>query len=153
MSKGLHILAILCLISCNQPDLAADEKAIRELLKKEQQAHLEKNIDLLLSNGTPETIVVNRGIVSVPTEEQNRARFTHYFGSVNFIKWEDTADPIIRFSDDSSLAYAIIQKQVILTLKDDVTAKPDTTDFAWMSVWRKMDGKWKMESIVSTNKP
>ncbi len=153
MSRGLRIFSIICLISCGKPDLAADEKAIRELLKKEQQAHLEKDIDLLLSNGTPETIVVNRGIVSVPTEEQNTARFTNYFGSVNFIKWEDTADPIIRFSDDASLAYAIIQKQVILTFIDDVTAKPDTTDFAWVSIWRKMNGKWKMESVVSTNKP
>lgn len=151
--SAISLLCFLFLISCIKPDHASDEKAIREFLKREQQAHLEKNVDLLFANGLSGITVVNRGTVSKPTDEETRNRFNSYFENVNFIKWEDTADPIIRFSDDSTLAYAIIQKQVILTLKEDVTAKPDTTDFAWISIWRKTNGKWKMESIASTNKP
>ena len=153
MRPGIVILFLLLLTSCGKPDHASDEKAILEFLKREQQAHLEKNVDLLFANGLSGITVVSQGTVSNPTDEETRKRFNSYFESVNFIKWEDTADPIIRFSDDASLAYTIIQKQVILTLKEDVTAKPDTTDFAWISIWRKANGKWKMESMASTKKP
>jgi hypothetical protein len=149
----LILLSSLFLLSCDKPNLDLEEKAILRLLKNEQRAHLEKNADLLISNGVPGSFMVNRGEVSQPTDKEISDRFNRYFGSVNFLKWEDTANPIIRFSDDASLAYAIIQKQVILTRKEDVTSKPDTTDFAWISIWRKANGKWKMESMASTNKP
>ena len=149
----IQCLSILFLFSCSKPNLELEEKAIRELLNNEQRAHLEKNVDLLISNGVSGSLMVNRGEISQPTDKEISDRFSSYFGSVNFLKWEDTAKPIIRFSDDASLAYTIIQKQVILTRKEDVTAKPDTTDFAWISIWRKANGKWKMESMASTNKP
>ena len=63
------------------------------------------------------------------------------------------AEPVIRLSDDGSLAYAIIQKQVILSRSDSL-GKPiiDTTDYAWISVYRKQKGEWKVECNVSTNK-
>ena len=113
MRPGIVILFLLLLTSCGKPDHASDEKAILEFLKREQQAHLEKNVDLLFANGLSGITVVSQGTVSNPTDEETRKRFNSYFESVNFIKWEDTADPIIRFSDDASLAYSIIQNVVL----------------------------------------
>lgn len=80
-------------------------------------------------------------------------RISKYFGSVQFIKWDDTAEPIIRFSDDGSLAYAIVQKDVIVTYPDSTgNAVNDTTHYAWSSIYRKQNGQWKVECNISTNK-
>lgn len=128
-----------------------EERKIRALLKQEQTAHLTKDVNLFTSGFADGMIGVNRGQVTRHSEAQYKERFTQYFNAVEFIKWEDVADPIIRFSDDQSLAYAIIQKQVIVRSKD--TNQTDTTDFAWISVFRKQDGEWKTECNVSTNKP
>ncbi len=72
---------------------------------------------------------------------------------MEFIKWDDIAEPIIKFSNDHTLAYVIVQKQVILETKDS-TGKTaiDTTNFAWTSIYRKQQNEWKLECNISTNK-
>lgn len=150
--KYFCLIPIMFLISCSLPDTTADEQAIREILRQDQQAHLQKNVELLLSNSALDFIEVNRGLVKKPTHEDTTARFSNYFNSVNFIKWEDTADPIIRFSEDRLMAYTILQKEVITTPITNLSVQPDTTEFTWISVMRKVDGKWKVECIASTNK-
>ena len=70
-----------------------------------------------------------------------------------FIKWDDVAEPVIQFSDDGTLAYAIIQKLVILSYPDSSGKKfIDTTNYAWASIYRKQKGEWKVECNISTNK-
>ena len=54
---------------------------------------------------------------------------------------------------NASLAYAIVQKQVILSYADSPGKKLiDTTDYAWATIYRKKVGEWKAECNVSTNK-
>ena len=85
------------------------------------------------------------GEVSVSTIDEHKARLKNYFDNFEFVKWEDKVSPIIKLSDDGKMAYAIIQKQVIVTLKETNFMTPDTTDFAWISILRKTDGQWKIE--------
>ncbi|MEI9809653.1 MAG: hypothetical protein WDO16_18320 [Bacteroidota bacterium] len=107
------------IISCsNKADLAKEEKLIRSILQTERKAHFDRNADLFVSLFADSMISVNKGKVTVKSREENKKRFGSYFGSVEFIKWDDTADPIIRFSDDGTLAYAIVQKLVIVTYPD-----------------------------------
>lgn len=150
----LIILTFECFISCTQkPDLVKEETAIRNLLQQERKAHFDRNTDLFIQEFAESMIQVNRGVVTAPTKDQHRERIGKYFGSVQFIKWDDVAEPIIRFSDDASLAYAIIQKQVILTYPDSFgNSFTDTADYAWVSVYRKYKGAWKVEANISTNK-
>ncbi len=148
------IIVILC--SCNTGENFDNEKetqVITALLQQERKAHFEKNVDLFLSEFADSMLSVNKGKVSVTTLEENKERIGKYFGSVEFIKWDDLSEPIIRFSDDASLAYAIIQKQVILSYQDSLGKKLlDTTHFAWASVYRKQKDEWKVECNVTTNK-
>jgi hypothetical protein len=41
-----------------------------------------------------------------------------------------------------------------VVLEADVAGKTvtDTAHYAWISVYRKINGKWKLDAIVSTNK-
>lgn len=150
----LYIIAIGLMFSCNnKPDLAREEKKIRSLLQQERKAHFDRNVQLFMQEFADSMISVNRGVVKTATPEEIKKRIGSYFGSVEFIKWDDLADPVINFSNDGSLAYAIIQKEVIVTYPDS-TGKAffDTAHYAWASIYRKQKGNWKIEANISTNK-
>ena len=150
----IPFIAVSMLISCSdKTDLAAAKTEIISLLQQERKAHFDRNVELFISEFSDSMISVNKGKVTVAAPEQNKKRIASYFGSVKFIKWDDVAEPMIRFSDDGSLAYAVIQKHVILTYPDTL-GKPfyDTTNYAWVSIYRKHKGEWKVECNASTNK-
>ena len=156
MKTFVLILCIvpICILSCqvNYGHVEA-EKEILGLLQQEKKAHFDRDVELFVSEFAEGMISVNKGVVSYPTQEENTQRIQKYFERVEFVKWDDVADPIIRFSDDASLAYAIVQKQVIVTYPDSLGNKiTETKDYAWTSIYRKLNGKWMVECNVSTNK-
>ena len=144
----------LLMLGCkNKNDIDKETKAIQSILERDRTAHFSRIPDLFISGFADSMISVNRGIVRVATPGERKKRISEYFSSVEFIKWDDVAPPIIRFSDDLSMAWAILQKQVILSSTDSTGKKiTDTADYAWLSVFRKYDGEWKGEVNVSTNK-
>lgn len=96
---------------------------------------------------------VNRGVVSTAKRGETLKRIQGYFNRVEFIKWDDRLPPKISFSNDGTMAYAVVQKLVILSLKDSLQHTTlDTTEFAWVSIYRKSVNDWKIECTVSTNK-
>lgn len=149
------IIFCTLLISCSvkKADLVKEENAIRNLLQQERKAHFDRNVDLFVSEFADSMISVNKGNVKILTPEENKKRIEPYFKSVEFSKWDDVAEPMIRFSEDATLAYAVVQKKVVLSYKDSF-GQPlfDSTDYAWVSVYRKQKGEWKVESNISTNK-
>lgn len=150
----LIIFAFLMIFSCKSETPLSNEKAaILQLLAQERKAHFDRNTELFISEFADSMINVNKGKVTALTKEEHNERVGNYFNAVEFIKWDDIAEPLIRFSDDGSLAYAIIQKEVILSYPDS-TGKPfyDTTHYAWTSIYRKKNGEWKVEANISTNK-
>ncbi len=154
MGKLYFCVLVFFTFSCHQKaDLLKDEREIREMLQMERKAHFEKNVDLFVSEFADSMISVNKGIVRTLSIEQNKTRITPYFNSVEFIKWDDVQPPLIRFSEDGSLAYAVVQKQVILSYPDSLgKLYIDTSNYAWVSIYRKQKSGWKIESNISTNK-
>lgn len=150
------MLIVILLFSCKQKndfDKSKETRAIESLLAMERKAHFDRDVDGFMSEFADDMISVNKGKVLIATPEENKERIGNYFRSVKFIKWDDVKRPLIRFSDDGSLAYAIIQKEVIVSYPDN-TGKTliDTTHYAWTSIYRKQKGEWKVECNVSTNK-
>ncbi len=117
--------------------------------------HLQKDAEGMVQGFSPEIIQVNRGKISRRTKTDDASRFRRYFDAVEFKKWDDVNPPVIRFSDDHSLAYMIVDKLVVLDTKDSVDNKiQETTHFAWVSIFRKQqDGEWQLECVASTNEP
>lgn len=142
------------MLSCNRTiDASSDSKAILALQQQERTAHFNKDADLFLSEFAPAVYMLNKGKVDSSSVEVHKKKIQSYFNAVKFIKWDDMAEPIIQFADDHSMAYAIIQKQVILERKDSAgKTVNDTTDFAWTSIYRKLNNQWKLVSNTSTNK-
>lgn len=104
---------------------------------------------------TADMISVNAGKIHRSDRERDMKGFQSYFNSVEFKQWDDVKPPEIRFSDDHSLAYMVVDKLVVLEAKDsEGKAIEESTHYAWVSIYRKQDdGNWKLECIASTNEP
>ena len=82
------------------------------------------------------------------------SRYHNYFSEVEFVKWDDVTDPIIRFSDDGKLAYAIVDKIVKITYEgENGDLIDDETHYAWTAIYKKYGDEWKIDCVTSTEKP
>ena len=70
------------------------------------------------------------------------------------MEWDDITPPIIRVSDDATMAFVIVHKKVRLLSKEEGGKESEEVEvFAWLTIYRKVDGKWKVTSIASTSTP
>jgi ketosteroid isomerase-like protein len=148
----LSIAVASCLVLAG-PVLAApsprDEVAARHALERE--AHMDRNVELLLSLFADDFVMVDGGQVQRPTLEEQRQRFTAYFGAVRFHKWDDLVAPVIHVSTDGTLASVVVQKEVVLVLADaPADAKAERAVFAWIETWAKRRGRWQLVAMAST---
>lgn len=145
---------LFLLIACGSFDRDEEVQKIMELHQAQKDYHFNKDSDALVDLLTPDFISVSEGVVSEPTYQENLDRFNRYFGSVRFLKWDDLAKPIVKFSEDGSLAYVHTRKIVdIKYAGSDGDSLVESTVFAWTAMYRKSGEGWKMEAITSTNKP
>ena len=168
-ARAVQVVALVALFSCTQPthrpspaaDSAAASAADRaELLRLHQHArtaHLQRRADWLAANWADTIFSLSHGRVSVGTRE-NRARsqagFQKYLDASTFQAWDDIVPPRIRISPDGQMAYVIVEKRVHLTAKDSTGAvQPERTRFAWLSVYQKQAGQWRLSVIASTDRP
>ncbi len=153
-------LSVSCLLltwGCQEAtkvDLEVEKAKILALHHAQRNYHFEKDSLSFADQMSEQFISVNRGIISRPSREDLLARYNGYFSSVDFVKWDDVAEPIIRFSDDGSMAYTIVDKIVAVTYKNETgETVVGETHFAWTTIYRKYDDQWKIDVVTSTNKP
>lgn len=149
------ILAFVFLAGCQTEPTFKKEEAIQEILRlheTQRDFHFEKRAADFAGLLSDDHISVNRGVISRPSYDENLQRFSNYFNSVEFIKWDDLTAPVIRFSEDGSLAYSIVDKEVILQYEgEEGVVLYDTTHYAWTAIYRKKPEGWKIENVTSTN--
>ena len=133
---------------------AADQAELLTLHEEQRTAHLEKRADLLVASQADSLISISRGNVSVTDSAAVRAMFQSYFDQVEFHAWDDAAPPIVRISPDGQMAYVIVQKRVHLSPADSTkSGETERTMYAWLAVYEKRDGNWRMTAIASTDRP
>lgn len=143
---------LIAIQSCNtKPDLEAEKAALLVLHDEQRKAHIEKNISLLLRDSTVDYIEVNRGVIKKPSYAESSKRFQTYFDAVDFIQWDDVNPPVFSFSDDGTMATAVVDKLVI-TKQKTAGNQLDTTQYAWLAVYKKINGKWQLHRMGSTNR-
>lgn len=151
------ILILLISVSCTTRKIINPSEERTKILKlhnAQRDFHFNKDSIGFANQFSDNFISVNKGIISSPKKKQTISRYHKYFSSVEFIKWDDESEPIIKFSDDGSMAYTIVDKIVTLTYKDkDGNSIQGKTNYAWTAIYRKYGEQWKMENITSTQKP
>ncbi len=134
------------------PPRIADIAELLRLHEQQKTAHLTYNPELFIEMFAENLTQLQRGTSVTRTKAENLARFRSYFSRFKFSEWEDTNPPVIKISKDGTLATKIVQKSVKGTYKTE-TGEDEAhhTIFAWLEVWEKIDGKWKVTTVASTD--
>ncbi|TVZ55881.1 hypothetical protein OD91_1154 [Lutibacter sp. Hel_I_33_5] len=154
LSFILVILISTSCTNCKLIDKSEDKSKILKLHNTQRDYHFNKNSNAFANQFSDSFISVNKGLISRPKKEETISRYNGYFSSVEFIKWDDETEPIIKFSDDGSMAYTIVDKIVTLTYKNQMgdTVQRET-HFAWTAIYKKYGKQWKIDCVTSTEKP
>lgn len=135
-------------------DREADRAELLRLHQRQRTAHLQRRADWLVSEFADSVFSLNRGRVSIGRREEGRASFQEYLDAVTFQAWDDVVPPRIRISPDGQMAYVVVEKRVHLTARDsNGVEEAERTRFAWLSVYEKQDGRWRLAAIASTERP
>ena len=155
--KTTLLFSLLALFSCSTNQNFDIEKATQEILELhnyQKEVHFQKEAAEFANLLSENHISVNRGAVNTPTIAENTIRFQNYFESIAFVKWDDIKPPVIRFSDDGSIAYTIVEKEISNKYKNDEGQEiQETTIFAWVAIYKKYGNDWKIDCVASTNQP
>ncbi|MDW3647298.1 MAG: nuclear transport factor 2 family protein [Bacteroidia bacterium] len=151
------IIASILLFACNSQtsfDELKETAAILKLHNLQRDYHFNKDSNAFVNQMSENFISVNRGEITHPKKAETLSRYHAYFSSVEFVKWDDVNEPIIKFSEDGSLAYTIVDK-IVRTRYNNGTGEEieGETHFAWTAIYRKTAEGWKIENVSSTNKP
>ncbi|MCB1024458.1 MAG: nuclear transport factor 2 family protein [Acidobacteria bacterium] len=135
------------------PQMVSDLEALMRLHQQHIDAHLNYDAELFLETFADQFTQIQGGDVSVNSRKEIHERFKNYFASFKFHEWEDIKPPVYKISKDGTLATVTVEKRVRGTYKNDRgEEESDNTIFAWLEVWEKLDGKWKIITVASTSK-
>ena len=125
-----------------------------ELHRQQRAAHFNRDAKLLMSASADDFTSVSDGKIQKPSREKSISGMQSYFDSSTFIEWDDIAPPVIRVSDDATMAYVIVHKKVHLIEKTEKGDSQEETEiFAWVAIYQKRNGQWKMTVMTSTRTP
>lgn len=124
------------------------------VLNQERAAHFNRDAKLLVSIMADDYMEISAGRINQPAREDILKRFQSYFDRTTFIEWDDITPPIIKISEDATMAYAAVNKRVHAKIKNDKGEMVEVKNvFAWTATYRKLSGKWLLTSITSTSEP
>ena len=133
---------------------AADRAELLRLHERQRTAHLQRRADWLVEEWADSLFSISGGRVSIGSRGRSKARFQDYLDASTFQSWDDIVPPRIRISPDGQMAFVVVEKRVHLTTRDTSgAAQAERTRFAWLSVYEKQDGQWRLAAIASTDRP
>ncbi len=153
---SVFFLLIICTIffSCSNYSEQEKQSDINKLLESseiQRKAHMTNDAELLVSQIADTMLMVSRDNITKSSNEEIKARFENYFNQVEYMKWDDLEEPIIKISDDGSLAKMYLKKIILLRGKNEKDEwEKGATVFAWTATHKKINGQWKIISNTST---
>jgi len=132
----------------------ADIDTLRALHARVIQAHLERNPNLIVRDETADYLVANRGVITRPSLQDRRDRFTAYFASTRFASYVDLVEPVVEVSADGTLGWVVVQVEAKgVQTGDDGKEASVAFVSAWIELYQKRDGRWFRTGNVSNFKP
>ena len=135
----------------SSPNLEKEKAELLRLHKSDREAHFKTDADALLANSPEEFISVNRGKINRSSKADARKMFTGYFRDAKYYEWDDVEEPIIRISNDGSMAWMITRYKVRRVQKNaEGVEKEEKFVYAGIMTYEKRDGRWVRVANVST---
>ena len=135
----------------NQLDYSPDKEQLLASNQRQRQAHMTNNAAMLVEELYDTIWSVQNGTIKMNTNEEVKERFDQYFSMVKYYKWDDVEEPVIRISDDGTLATVSVKKITTARFNPkDSTSEIGATLFAWTSSYKKTNSEWKIYQTTST---
>ena len=132
-------------------DLEKEREALLKVHETDRRAHFGTDVELLLQHSGEEFIYVGEGKINKSTKAEMKESFQTYFKDAKYYEWDDLEPPIIRISNDASMAWMIARTRVRRTQKDSSGAmKERKFVYAGIMTYEKRNGKWIRVANVST---
>lgn len=151
---ALSLLLVLFCFSAafaQKVDLEKERAALMEVHRTDRRAHFETDAKLLLEHSAEDFIYVGNGKISRSTRAEMKAEFEDYFKNAKYYEWDDLEPPIVRISNDASMAWMIVRTKVRRTQKQ-ADGKDEERSFVYAGImtYEKRQGKWVRIANVST---
>ena len=128
-------------------DLAAEREALLAIHRAGIRAHVERNPDAIVERHADDFVSASRGKISRRTVAETREFFTKYFDGASYPQYEDAEEPVVKISDDGSMAWIMSRLRVRRVEK---SGQEGSFVYAGIMVYEKRDGRWMRIANVST---
>lgn len=150
----LFVASAVCAGAQPSANLEKEKAELLRLHQSGREAHFKTDVEMLLQNSPEEMISVSRGKINRPSKDDARKMFTGYFRDAKYYEWDDVEEPIVRISNDASMAWMITRTRVRRVQKNaDGAEKEEKFVYAGIMTYEKRDGRWVRVANVSTFEP
>lgn len=138
----------------NKASVADEITQLLKIHESDRRAHFETNATQIMEHATDKFISVSNGKIQQSTRGDNLKFFEEYFKGAKYYEWDDLEPPIVRVSDDASMAWMIVRTKVrrAQTQSDGKTTERSFV-YAGIMTYEKKDGQWVRVANVSTFEP
>jgi len=147
------VAAAAALSACAGRDASDQVPAIEEIHARILTAHRDRDAAAWTALEADTVTVANRGEVFLSGREERLAQRTRYLGATRFSVYRDIAPPIVRVSEDGSMAWLMANVEVIA--HPDTAGAVDSTHtiWAWIELYERREDRWLMVGNVSNERP
>ena len=132
-------------------NLEKEKENLLEIHARTRKAHLESDADLMVAAFADEVFRVAGGAVTGQPRDESRQNYQKYFAGSTYHEMDDLEPPVIRISQDASMAWMIARTKVRFTYKDESGNDAEQAFiYAGIVTYEKRDGEWLRTSNVTT---
>ena len=122
--------------------------------QSDREAHFKTDADRLITQSLDEMFMVGQGKIQRAKKEDRLKFFANYFKGAKYYEWDNIEEPIVRVSNDGSMAWMITRVKV-RRVQPDANGKEQETKFVYAGImtYEKRSGVWMKVANVSTFEP
>ena len=160
MNKNMRcfLLPVFVLLLCFSCKTEADKEKLKaELLTIHHdliRAHLTNDPSLSVQTILENFASVKDGEITFPDRDEVLSGITDYISNTTFSEYRDLQEPVIGLSEDGTVGWVIARVSVQGERKlNDGTTREISFICSWMTLYRRVNGRWVTEAEVSTFDP
>jgi len=141
-------------VACDPaPDRKAEADALLALHEGVLAAHRNGDLETWMTLEGDGYVSANNGTMTFPSAAERRAGREPYLAATIFTVYRDLKPPVVRVSDDGTLGWVIAEVEVNgMNVTEGVETKVEVV-WAWIELYEKQSGTWKMVGNVSNRQP
>ncbi|HSM04303.1 MAG TPA: DUF4440 domain-containing protein [Longimicrobiales bacterium] len=154
MRRIIALAGLLCAGPLSAQEASADARELLRLHEELLVAHRTADVDRWMRIEAADYVSANGGRVTHPEAGARRAGRAAYLAATTFEVYRDLQEPLVRISEDGSLGWLIAEVEVRgTTTSTSGDPEPFHDVWAWVELYRKVDGRWVLEGNASNRRP